>query len=323
MVRDVVEQNEARMIHFGCRPMSISYRTETPRLCSLTIFFHFRPMRRRILVTRSKSSEWTTQSTVPNNVVRLEHRSLPSLTLPSDSVTHSIRRQWKRLLIGGLAAVLCSISNVAAPVLMGILFEYLVLGAPLQQYIQTLTILCVSYTIEPILSQFYIRNVIAAEETVLAELRKEIFQRLLHEEVSFYDQHETTEFTNFLTVELDTLRNFVFANVSRDRGLRSILEVLGVMIVLFTLSWRLAPILAGPFSKASQNDILLRCDFHDHYFRLNLQTLHQIGRKQSIPNPIRTGFRCRSSRSSYSNRTFLWWRIQRNGAISIHCGSFL
>lgn len=110
-----------------------------------------------------------------------------------------------------------------------------------------LSILCISYTVEPILSQLYMRNVIAAGETVLAELRKEIFDRLLHEEVSFFDQHRTTEFTNFLAVELDTLRNFLFSNVTRDRGIRSMMEVLGVIVVLFVLSWRLAPILAGLF----------------------------------------------------------------------------
>ena len=33
-------------------------------------------------------------------------------------------------------------------------------------------------------------------------------------------------------------------NVSRDRGLRAILEATGSVIVLFALSWRLAPVLA-------------------------------------------------------------------------------
>lgn len=41
------------------------------------------------------------------------------------------------------------------------------------------------------------------------------------------------------------MRTFVFANVSRDRGLRAIMEATGAVLVLFWLSWRLGPILAG------------------------------------------------------------------------------
>lgn len=32
------------------------------------------------------------------------------------------------------------------------------------------------------------------------------------------------------------------SNVSRDRGLRSMLEAVGSVLVLFALSWRLAPV---------------------------------------------------------------------------------
>lgn len=35
------------------------------------------------------------------------------------------------------------------------------------------------------------------------------------------------------------------SNVSRDRGPRAVLEASGAVVVLFCLSWRLGPILAG------------------------------------------------------------------------------
>ena len=41
------------------------------------------------------------------------------------------------------------------------------------------------------------------------------------------------------------MRAFVFGNVTRDRGPRAVLEAVGSVCVLFWLSWRLGPILAG------------------------------------------------------------------------------
>jgi ATP-binding cassette, subfamily B (MDR/TAP), member 10 len=38
---------------------------------------------------------------------------------------------------------------------------------------------------------------------------------------------------------------FAVRNISRDRGLRAVLEAAGSIAVLFCLSWRLAPVLAA------------------------------------------------------------------------------
>ena len=44
-------------------------------------------------------------------------------------------------------------------------------------------------------------------------------------------RHTSTELTSLLSIELDTLRSFIFSNVSRDRGLRAILEASGAVLV--------------------------------------------------------------------------------------------
>ena len=61
----------------------------------------------------------------------------------------------------------------------------------------------------------------------LAALRLEIFRTLLLQKIEFFDRHSTSDLTSLLSVELDTLRNFVFSNVSRDRGPRAVLECIG------------------------------------------------------------------------------------------------
>lgn len=45
---------------------------------------------------------------------------------------------------------------------------------------------------------------------VLAALRKELFRTLLMQRIEFFDRHEAGELTALLSIELDTLRTFVF-----------------------------------------------------------------------------------------------------------------
>jgi len=65
------------------------------------------------------------------------------------------------------------------------------------------------------------------------------------ERIEFFDRHAAAELAGLLSVELDAVRAFVFGNVSRDRGARAALEAVGAVAVLFVLSWRLGPVLAG------------------------------------------------------------------------------
>ena len=45
--------------------------------------------------------------------------------------------------------------------------------------------------------------------------------------IEFFDRHRPAEITTLLTKHLDSIRTFVFGNVTRDRGARSFLEAVG------------------------------------------------------------------------------------------------
>ena len=61
---------------------------------------------------------------------------------------------------------------------------------------------------------------------MLATLRAELFRSLLLQKIEFFDVHTASKLTNLISTELDSVRSFVFRNVSRDRGPRAVLEVL-------------------------------------------------------------------------------------------------
>ena len=59
---------------------------------------------------------------------------------------------------------------------------------------------------------------------MLATLRAELFRSLLLQKIEFFDVHSASKLTNLISTELDSVRSFIFRNVSRDRGPRAILE---------------------------------------------------------------------------------------------------
>ncbi|KAG2498202.1 hypothetical protein HYH03_003955 [Edaphochlamys debaryana] len=151
-------------------------------------------------------------------------------------------RERAHLGLALVALVLCTASNLAAPVLSGALLEMLMTGQSMTKYAEVFAILAFGYVLEPLLTQVYMYNMLTAGEKVLASLRLELFRTLLMQRLSFFDQHTAAQLTAMISVELDAVRSFMFNNVSRDRGLRAFLEAAGSVIVLFCLSWRLAPV---------------------------------------------------------------------------------
>ncbi|KAK9839647.1 hypothetical protein WJX81_003007 [Elliptochloris bilobata] len=172
-------------------------------------------------------------------------RPAPRGPLDDKFIWSLVLQQKRHLFIAGAALVFCTACNLASPVMTGLLFETLVGRQPLERYPRLLALLAAMYIAEPLMTRVYIRNACAAGEKVLACLRMELFRTLLMERIEFFDRHAAAELAGLLSVELDTVRAFVFGNVSRDRGARAALEATGAVAVLFVLSWRLGPVLAA------------------------------------------------------------------------------
>ncbi len=156
-----------------------------------------------------------------------------------------VLQEKKSLAVATICLLLCVGSNLASPVLSGMLFETLVRQAPFSSYRSLLVGMMGLYVLEPLLSRVYVIHLCSIGEKVQATLRREAFRVLLMQRIIFFDQHRPSELTNMLSKDLEALRSFVFNNSSRDRGFRALLEATGSVCVLFVLSWRLGPILAG------------------------------------------------------------------------------
>nr|XP_019709057.1 ABC transporter B family member 28 isoform X2 [Elaeis guineensis]XP_019709058.1 ABC transporter B family member 28 isoform X2 [Elaeis guineensis] len=121
-------------------------------------------------------------------------------------------------------------------------FEILI-GRGSEPLWKLLSKIAVLYTLEPILTIVFVINMTIMWEKVMASLRGQIFRRILIQKVEFFDRYKVGELTGLLTSDLGSLKDVVSENISRDRGLRALSEVIGTICLLFSLSTQLAPVL--------------------------------------------------------------------------------
>ena len=74
-------------------------------------------------------------------------------------------------------------------------------------------------------------------ERIVLKLRQNLFKNIMHQEVSFFDEHRTGELLSRLASDCTTLQNTVSVNISM--GLRNLGQVIGGLGFMFYTSWKL------------------------------------------------------------------------------------
>ncbi|GJP82094.1 hypothetical protein CLOP_g12312 [Closterium sp. NIES-67] len=171
---------------------------------------------------------------------RKEHKaSSPVITW--QLVVGLVLRHKLRLLglaVGLVAGTAC---NVVLPRINGNFVQALVAPVPVPLPRLLLPIAAI-YVVEPAATLLFVSSLSAVWEAVMAAVRVRVFRRLLLQKVAFFDAHKAAELSGVVAVELGFLDKAVTDNVTRDRGLRSICEVVSTLLVLFFIAPDLAPV---------------------------------------------------------------------------------
>ncbi|XP_050387845.1 ABC transporter B family member 28 [Argentina anserina] len=235
-------------------PLSTRLRTIKPRLAS-----RHQPLRQSLSFPRF-SLHHRLPNLTPASAYVSGPASDPIVTEPDpkfdepDSKAHSpsviswgllctlLLKHKLRLAISLFALVGCSACTLSMPIFSGRFFEVLI-GKRTEPLWTLLSKVGVLYALEPILTVVFVVNMNTVWEKVMSTLRAQIFGRVLIQKVEFFDQYKVGELTGLLTSDLNSLKNVVSENISRDRGFRALTEVTGTLCILFVLAPQLAPIL--------------------------------------------------------------------------------
>ncbi|EWM21992.1 abc transporter b family member 28 [Nannochloropsis gaditana] len=161
---------------------------------------------------------------------------------PSDSPTRLRKRD---LAIGGVLSVLATVAAVSVPLGYGGVVNVLLLPAetPLLErkmaFTKALRLLACIYSAEPFLTWVYIRHMTGLFSKGVLNLKNAVFTRLLEQDVAFFDRAGPGEITSYLSQDISGLKDILYGNLQRDRGLRALLEAVVGTILLFKLQPRL------------------------------------------------------------------------------------
>ena len=155
---------------------------------------------------------------------------------------YSIAKPEIKFLSWGMVfLILSSGSGLVYPQLVRWMVDNVLQPKKMELLLPVVLGLFVAFTIQGIASGLrYYLFTLAGERSVL-RLRKQLYAKILSQEVSFFDFNRTGDLMSRLASDCTTLQNTVSVNISQ--GLRNLGQVIGGLAFMFFTSWKMSAIM--------------------------------------------------------------------------------
>ena len=140
-----------------------------------------------------------------------------------------------------IAAFILVIVNAATqglgPMLIGRAIDGAIAGGDKIGLLKIVAALFAVYIIGMLAMRFQIYTMSVAGQKVLADLREEVFNKLQHLELQYLEGSQAGDLMSRLSNDIDALNNFFSQSLAQMIG--SIFALVGIMIAMISLDWRL------------------------------------------------------------------------------------
>jgi len=172
-------------------------------------------------------------------------RGLTRSTEKAENTGATLRRlvkylqpHWLPLLVAGVMVLLNSLAQLAGPYLTGRAVDQFITRGDLPGLNRTMLLLLGSYVAAWLTQAVQSLATITAGQKVLYTMRTQIFTRFQMLSLRFFDQREAGDLMSRLTNDTDVINRML--NMGLARFIGSLVFLIGVLISMLLLNWKLA-----------------------------------------------------------------------------------
>ena len=138
-------------------------------------------------------------------------------------------------------AMIGTLSAVVVPLFFSRVFA--ALTAPtfiIMDALRPVSFMALCHIIEPIFTILYIKKCASIVDKLVTSVRGDVFRGILSKDVASFDDAGASDAVQTVVADVDRLKNTFMNNISRDRGLRAMMEILTGFGILLSLHRPLA-----------------------------------------------------------------------------------
>jgi ATP-binding cassette subfamily B multidrug efflux pump len=149
-----------------------------------------------------------------------------------------LRPYRRSLALALVLVVIGALSQAGGPWLIGRAIDRNILGDDPGGLYGTMALLFGVYVAGTLATRGQIRQVGTVGQSVLASLRRRIFERLQSLPLKYFDRHPAGDLMSRVTNDVDTLNQLLSQGITQILG--SLFSLVGIVVAMLVLDWRLA-----------------------------------------------------------------------------------
>ena len=149
-----------------------------------------------------------------------------------------LRPYRRSLALALVLVVIGALSQAGGPWLIGRAIDRNILGDDPGGLYGTMSLLFGVYVAGTLATRGQIRQVGTVGQSVLASLRRRIFERLQSLPLKYFDRHPAGDLMSRVTNDVDTLNQLLSQGITQILG--SLFSLVGIVVAMLVLDWRLA-----------------------------------------------------------------------------------
>mmetsp|Transcript_10876 Transcript_10876/g.14147 ORF Transcript_10876/g.14147 Transcript_10876/m.14147 type:complete len:694 (-) Transcript_10876:97-2178(-) len=194
-----------------------------------------------------------------------------------------VEPQRRNLLVSVFFGLLGSFVSVLFPLAFGqVLSALLNPVLNMKQLYKALGVMSVLYVLEPIITYVYVRQMTFVNDGIITKLKLDAFQSILSQNMSFFDEKGVGEIVGTITTDIKSVKEILAGNLSKDRGLRALTEVMIGAVILAKLNWQLGLVFSSIIPVAAT----LCAQFRKLFFLIALAEIKSLGNESKQTNEI-------------------------------------
>ena len=133
--------------------------------------------------------------------------------------------------------VVATVGNLVAPWLQGIAIDDYIATGDRTGLARIVTVIVAVYVVAWALTVVYARIIAAIAQRVMAQLRRDLFDRLQRLPMRYFDQHPTGDLMSRVTNDVDAVDSLLSQNLLGV--VSSTVQITSLLVIMFALDWRM------------------------------------------------------------------------------------
>ncbi|PKN92158.1 MAG: ABC transporter ATP-binding protein [Chloroflexi bacterium HGW-Chloroflexi-6] len=171
-------------------------------------------------------------------IAEKEEEKAKNTTLVAWRLIRLLKPYWKVVTVSFVMILIGAATQGVGPYLIGLAIDQFIAGKDLPNLLWTSAALAGTFVVGMVATRYQIYTMSLATQKLLADLRRSVFEKVQALDLKYVESKQAGDLMSRLVNDIEAINSFISQSLTQMLG--ALFALVGIMIAMFLLDWRMA-----------------------------------------------------------------------------------